>query len=119
MGEAKRRKKLDPSYGVDNFKLKFLSKEESETIVRKKLKDFVAKQNYKYYFVQLIAEEVTITGVGLTFLVGTEVNVKCVWQNTEDISIELQNRIINKHLKKVVKKIALKLKSDVDNALKK
>ena len=114
MGEAKRRKKLDPSYGADNFELKFLSKEESETLVRKKLKDFVAKQNSKHYFVQLITKEVTITGVGLPFLIRTEVNVKCVWQTSNNMSVEFQNKIINRHLKKVTKQIAFKLKSELD-----
>ena len=114
MGEAKRRKKLNSNYRQDNFELKFLSEKESEAVVRKKLKDFVAKQNSKYYFVQLITQELTITGVGLPFLIGTEVNVKCVWQTSNNMSIESQNEIINRHLKKVTKQIALKLKSELD-----
>ena len=36
MGEAKRRKKLDPSYGDDNFELKFLSEKESKAIAKNK-----------------------------------------------------------------------------------
>lgn len=113
MGEAKRRKKLDPNYGHDNFELKFLSEKESEAIVKKELKDFVAKQNSKHYFVQLITKELTITGVGLPFLITTEVNVKCVWQTSNNMSVEFQNKIINRHLKKVTKQIALKLKSEL------
>lgn len=114
MGEAKRRKKLDPNYGYDDFQLKFLSKKESEVMVRKSLKYFAAKQDSKYYFVQLITKELTIIGLGLPFVIGKEINVKCLWQTSNNMSVEFQNKIINRHLKKITKQIGLKAKSELD-----
>ena len=114
MGEAKRRKRQDKNYGTDNFELKFLSDEEIETEVIKELKTLIYRQRTKCYFVQLITKEATITGAGITFLVGTEVNVKCIWQKLDDKSEEFQNRITNRHLKKITRKIALKLKYELE-----
>lgn len=114
MGEARRRKKLNPNYGVEKFELNFLSEEESKNLVRDELKDFVESQNTKHYFIQLITDEISIIGVGIPFLVGTEVNVKCVWQKSDNKTSEFQNRIINRYLPKITKQVAFRLKSEFD-----
>ncbi len=113
MGEAKRRKKLDPNYGAEKFRLEFLSESESNILVRNELKDFATKQNTKYYFIQLITENISIIGVALPFVIGTEIHVKCVWQRLDNKSSQFQNRIINRHLPQVTKKVALRLKSEL------
>lgn len=123
MGEAKRRKKLDPNYGLiknqkNDFKLEFLSSEESRVLVGDELRK-VAKQaeaKGKYYFIRLITKEITIIGIAIPFLVGTEINVKCVWQKLENKNPELQNKIINKHLQQVVRKVALELNRQIEQS---
>lgn len=123
MGEAKRRKKLDPNYGLiknqkNDFQLEFLSEEESRVLVRDELRKIArqAEAKGKYYFIRLITEEITIIGIAIPFLVGTEINVKCVWQKLENKSSDLQNKIINKHLQQVVKKVALKLNRQIEQS---
>ncbi len=123
MGEAKRRKKLDPNYGLvknqkNDFQLEFLSEEESRVLVGDELRKVArqAEAKGKYYFIRLITEEITIIGIAIPFLVGTEINVKCVWQTLENESRELQNKIINKHLPQVTKKVALKLKRQIEQS---
>lgn len=123
MGEAKRRKKLDPNYGLiknqkNDFQLEFLSSEESRVLVGDELRK-VAKQaeaKGKYYFIRLITKEITIIGIAIPFLVGTEINVKCVWQKLENKNPELQNKIINKHLQQVVRKVALELNRQIEQS---
>ena len=123
MGEAKRRKKLEPNYGLvknqkNDFQLEFLSEEESKVLVGDELR-LVARQaeaKGKYYFIRLVTEEMAIIGIAIPFLVGTEINVKCVWQKLENKSSELQNKIINKHLQQITKKVALKLKRQIDRS---
>lgn len=85
MGEAKRRKKLDPNYGLiknqkNDFQLEFLSEEESRVLVGDELRKVArqAEAKGKYYFIRLITKEITIIGIAIPFLVGTEINVKCV-----------------------------------------
>lgn len=123
MGEAKRRKKLDPKYGLINnqkndFQLEFLSEEESRVLVGDELRKIArqAEAKGKYYFIRLITEEITIIGIAIPFLVGTEINVKCVWQKLDNKSSELQNKIINKHLQQVVRKVALKLNRQIEQS---
>lgn len=123
MGEAKRRKKLDPNYGLilnqkNNFQLEFLSSEESRVLVRDELRKIArqAEAKGKYYFIRLITEEITIIGIAIPFLVGTEINVKCVWQKLENKSSDLQNKIINKYLQQIVKKVALKLNRQIEQS---
>ena len=124
MGEAKRRKKLDPNYygkvknKKNDFKLEFLSEEDKSVLVEEELR-LVARQaeaKGKYYFIRLITEEMAIIGIAIPFLVGTKINVKCVWQVLENESPELQNKIINKHLQQVTQKVALKLKRQIDRS---
>lgn len=125
MGEAKRRKKLEPNYGFGNvetkkndFQLEFLSEEESRVLVIDELRKVArqAEAKGKYYFIRLTTEEMAIIGIAIPFLVGTEINVKCVWQKLENKSPELQNKIINKHLPLITKKVALKLKRQIDRS---
>lgn len=123
MGEAKRRKKLDPNYGLiknqkNDFQLEFLSEEESRVLVGDELRKVArqAEAKGKYYFIRLITEEITIIGIAIPFLVGTEINVKCVWQKLENKSSDLQNKIINKHLQQVVRKVALKLNRQIEQS---
>ena len=123
MGEAKRRKKLDPNYGLvknekNDFQLEFLSEAESKVLVGDELRlvAIQAEAKGKYYFIKLITEEMAIIGIAIPFLVGTEINVKCVWQKLENKSHELQNKIINKHLPLITKKVALKLKRQIDRS---
>ena len=123
MGEAKRRKKLDPNYGSiknqkNDFQLEFLSEEESKVLLGDELRKIAiqAEPKGKYYFIKLITKEMAIIGIAIPFLVGTEINVKCVWQTLENESRELQNKIINKHLPQVTKKVALKLKRQIDRS---
>ena len=124
MGEAKRRKKLDPNYGLvknqkNDFQLEFLSSEESLVLVGDELRKIarLAEAKGKYYFIRLITEEIKIIGIAIPFLVGTEINVKCVWQKLENKSSDLQNKIINKHLQQVVLKVALKLNRQIEQSL--
>ena len=124
MGEAKRRKKLDPNYGLilnqkNDFQLEFLSSEESRVLVGDELRKVArqAEAKGKYYFIRLITEEMAIIGIAIPFLVGTEINVKCVWQKLENKSSDLQNKIINKHLQQVVRKVALKLNRQIEQSL--
>ena len=123
MGEAKRRKKLEPNYGLvknekNDFQLEFLSEAESKVLVGDELRKIAiqAEAKGKYYFIKLITEEMAIIGIAIPFLVGTKINVKCVWQTLENESRELQNKIINKHLPQVTKKVALKLKRQIDRS---
>ena len=123
MGEAKRRNKLDPNYGLiknqkKDFQLEFLSAEESRVLVIDELKKVArqAEAKGKYYFIRLITEEITIIGIAIPFLVGTEINVKCVWQKLPNKSSELQNKIINQHLQQVVRKVALKLNRQIEQS---
>ena len=113
MGEAKRRKKLEPNYGAEKFRLEFLSESESNILVINELKDLATKQNSKYYFIRLITEEVSVIGVAFPFVVGTEIHVKCVWQRLDNKSSQFHNKIINRHLPQVTKKVALRLKSEL------
>jgi len=121
MGEAKRRNKLDPNYGLiknqkKDFQLEFLSAEESRVLVIDELKKVArqAEAKGKYYFIRLITEEITIIGIAIPFLVGTEINVKCVWQKLPKKSSDLQNKIINQHLQQVVRKVAFKLNHQIE-----
>lgn len=121
MGEARRRKKsgLNRGFGRSqkhDFQLEFLSKEESLVLVEDELRLLTRKveeRGRKYYFVKLITQEIPIIGLAIPFVVDSEVRVKCLWQKLENITVEEQNQIINKHLKEVSRKIALKSKREV------
>lgn len=84
----------------------FLSEAESKVLVGDELRKIAiqAEAKGKYYFIKLITEEMAIIGIAIPFLVGTKINVKCVWQTLENESRELQNKIINKHLPLITKK---------------